>query len=480
MAFDYALLPATLRPWIEDTCDRLQCPTDFAAVAAMTALGAVVGRKVGVGPQARTDWTVTPNFWGIVVGRPGVLKSPAMEAALAPLKRLSVRAVEVHDALMKEHRIAVKRAKIQGEEGEKSARAALKKNPNVDLAGYLSEEEPEAPALRRYIVNDCTAASLGELHRQNPNGFLVFRDELVSLLRSLDREDNAEARGFYLTSWNGDSPYTFDRIMRGMNLHIPAVCLSLLGSTQPGRLAEYVRHAVRGGAADDGLIQRFGLIVWPDGCGDWRNVDRWPDKEAEKSAFRVFEQLDTMDPVSIGAKQDTYPDGSPAGSPYLRFAPAALEVFTEWRTLLEHRLLAEDLHPALASHLAKYRKLVPGLALILHLADGGVGPVSERATIQALGWSEYAESHARRAYSSGTQANAVAAKAILKRTRKGDLASQFTARDVWRPGWTGLDREAVADGLALLVDYDWLIATERQTGGRPVTMYEVNPRGIDP
>jgi len=119
----------------------------------------------------------------------------------------------------------------------------------------------------------------------------AFRDELVSLLKALDHEDNAEARGFYLTGWNGDSPYTFDRIMRCMNLHISAVCLSLLGSTQPGRIADYVRHAVRGGSGDDGLIQSFGLLVLPDIGGEWCNVDRFPDSDAKREANRVIDNL---------------------------------------------------------------------------------------------------------------------------------------------------------------------------------------------
>jgi putative DNA primase/helicase len=55
---------------------------------------------------------------------------------------------------------------------------------------------------------------------------LAFRDELVSLLKTLDREDNAAARGFFLSAWNGTSGYTFDRIIRG-RVHIDAACLSL-------------------------------------------------------------------------------------------------------------------------------------------------------------------------------------------------------------------------------------------------------------
>jgi putative DNA primase/helicase len=151
--------------------------------------------------------------------------------------------------------------KIRRDEAEKTVRKALK--DGKDAAHLLNIDEPEAPVARRYVVNDTSYEALGEIMASNANGVLAYRDELVSLLKTLDREDNAAARGFFLTAWNGTSGYTFDRIIRGKT-HIEAACLSLLGGTQPGRLAEYVRRATSGGAADDGLIQRFGLLVWPD------------------------------------------------------------------------------------------------------------------------------------------------------------------------------------------------------------------------
>lgn len=478
-SFDFKLLPGTLRPWAQDICERIQCPPDFVAVGIIAALGAIIGRKVGIRPQFRTDWTVTANQWGMIVGRPGVLKSPALEAALAPLKRLATQANETHAAALAEHKTALQVAKLRAEAGEKEARKRLASNPGADVVALLAAEEPEAPALRRYMANDTSPAALGELLRQNPNGLLVFRDELVSLLRGLEREDQAEGRGFYLTGWNGDSGYTFDRITRGMNLHIPAVCLSLLGGTQPGRLAEYVRQAVKGGAADDGLIQRFGLLVWPDNGGPWRDVDRWPDGDAKREAHRVFDYLDKLDPASIEAQQDTDHQGEPEGLPFLRFDAAGLGLFLEWRTDLEARLRGSGLHPAMESHLAKYRKLIPGLALILHLAEGGTGPVTERATLQALAWGEYLETHAQRAYGSVSQQETAAAKAILARIRKGDLQGDFSARDIYRNGWALLsDREQVTDALHLLADYEWLREIRRtDTGGKPSTVFQVNPRG---
>ena len=474
--FDFALLPETVRPWAEDICERVQCPPDFLGAAIMAALGSVLGRKVGIRPQEKTDWTEFPNQWALTVGRPGVLKSPAMEAALVPLKRLTAQAAESHRAATAEYQQTARLAKLRAEAGEKAARAKLAKNPGADVSADLVDDGSEAPTLRRYIANDTTAAALGELQRQNPNGLLVFRDELVSLLKGLDREDNAEARGFYLTGWNGNSAYTFDRIGRGMNLHIPAVCVSLLGSTQPGRIAEYLRSAVKGGAGDDGLMQRFGMLVWPDVGGQWRDVDRWPDTEARRKANGVFEALDRLSAETIGAAKDDFD-----AVPFLRFDTGGLTLFREWREGWEAKLRAGELHPALESHLAKYRKLVPSLALILHLAGEATGPVSERATLQALAWAEYLETHARRAYASVTSPEVSAAKAILEKLRRGELPRTFAARDIYRRGWAHLaDREQVFDALQLLADLDRLAAHTRDTDGRTATVYEANPRGLEP
>ena len=111
----------------------------------------------------------------------------------------------------------------------------------------------------------------------------------------------------------GNSSYTFDRIGRGLHLHIEGLCLSMLGSTQPGRISQYLSRAVRGGRGDDGLIQRFGLLVWPDVSSRWANVDRWPDKDARTVAFKVFEDFVGLDWHTIAATRDRGADGDETG-----------------------------------------------------------------------------------------------------------------------------------------------------------------------
>jgi putative DNA primase/helicase len=478
-AFPDELLPERLRPWIADIAERVQCAPEFVAVPAMVALGSLIGRRVGIRPQARTDWTETPNLWGCIVGRPGVLKSPAMNAALVPLERLAARARAEHAERAAQDAAEAEARELRAALAKADAKKRLTRDRGADVSDLLTPQEIIAtPPARRYSTNDTSYQALAELLMQNPNGLLVVRDELVSLLAALDAEENAEARGFYLTGWNGNQGYTVDRIGRGLGRHVEAVTLSLIGGTQPGKLASYINAANRGGAGDDGLIQRFGLLVWPDLGGEWRNVDRWPDHQAKRDAIDVFERLDGLSADAIGAEQDTDHAGEPTGTPFLRFAPDALEEFTAWRTELERTTLrGGDTPPALESHFAKYRKHVPALALICHLADGGTGPVSLTATVRAIAWAEYLDPHARRAYGSGTAQAAQAARAILKRIRTRALPDTFTARDVYRPQWSGLtDRDTVRKALLLLEDHGYVASVRQATAGAPATVYTVNPR----
>jgi hypothetical protein len=476
--FDMALLPDALQPWVQDIVDRVQCPADFVGVTVMTALGTVIGRRVGVRPKRRDDWTEYANLWAAIVGRPGVMKSPAQAAAMAPLNMLSAAASKRYSEEMEQFESEQQLHAMRVDAQKKGVAKTLAKNPDATVR-LESFDEPETPALKRYVVNDASAEALLDICIENPQGVCAYRDELVSLLKSLEREGQESARGFYLTGWNGNSSYTADRIGRGKNMRAEAVCLSLLGSTQPGRISEYLRAATSGGAGDDGLIQRFSLLVWPDVGGEWRNVDRWPDGDAKRAAFTLFEKLDAADPVidwnaEVVTGHDDQPvEGQP---PYLRLDDDAAETFLEWRTGFENELRSGNLHPAMESHLSKYRKLVPSLALICHLADSGKGPVTDGAMMRALAWAHYLRSHAERAYGSVTLADVAGAKALLKHIRNGDVVDGFVARDIYRNQWAMLSTaEDTAKALAILADHGWVRATVQQTEGRSKTIYEINP-----
>jgi len=62
--FDVALLPGLWRRWIGDSSERLQCPPDYAAAAALVSASSLVGDRVRVRPKVHDLWFLTPNTWG--------------------------------------------------------------------------------------------------------------------------------------------------------------------------------------------------------------------------------------------------------------------------------------------------------------------------------------------------------------------------------------------------------------------------------
>jgi Protein of unknown function (DUF3987) len=471
--FEPKLLPEAFRPWIQDIAERMQCPMDFPAVSVMVAIASVVGRKVVIRPKKHDDWRVVANLWGGVVGRPGVLKTPAIQEPLRPLWRLEYDADLTYQDLLEQWKVQQVLAKEQERVDSQKIREALKKGLDAtSIAETLVASEDCPPSRRRYMVNDSTVEKLGELLNENSNGLLVFRDELTGFLRQLDRDGHESDRAFYLEAWNGHGRFKYDRISRG-TIDIEAACISILGGIQPGPLGHYLRSALHGGEGDDGLIQRFQLLVWPDISREWVNVDRLPDSDARKIAYEVFTRLNKLTATDIGAT----PDEDLDGIPYVRFSLEAQEIFDDWRAKLEIRLRQNHEHPAIEAHLAKYRSLIPSLALLIHLADHGKNPVGVDAIERSCAWGEYLESHARRVYSQGLAPDDMVARALSDRILSEDLTEAFTARDVYRRHWAGLPtREEAQKGIDVLVELGWLAEVRETTGGRPSIKYVINPQ----
>lgn len=164
---------------MRDVAERTQCPLDFVGVALIVAVSTVVGRKFSVYPKQKDDWMVVPNQWGVIIGRPSAMKTPALKQALLPLRALMPKrenaiakpaehkaASELYD--MKRNAARVKARKLYSGGDENAAQEELK----------LHSSENPLPIQRRYIVNDATVEKLGELLNENPNGLVVERDEL--------------------------------------------------------------------------------------------------------------------------------------------------------------------------------------------------------------------------------------------------------------------------------------------------------------
>lgn len=511
--FDPKLIPAPLRTWISDVAHRMQCPIDYCAVGALVALAGVVGASIGIKPKRKDDWLVVPNLWGGVIGPPSKKKTPSLTEMLKALGRLELSADS--DTLQAKASAADPETKIKQKilrqeleaaiKAERSAAALIEsadayaatkgKRPRQNVqkiapraAAVIKLElaaltaPPTGTLQARFRTNDATIEALHDLLSANQRGILVFRDELVGLLKGWEKQGHEQDRAFYLEAWNGHGSFPLDRIGRG-HVICDNMCVSILGGTQPDKVRGYLYQARQ---ENDGLLQRFQLLVYPDTAPYTGMVDEYPDAVARDVAFGIFDTLARADFAAL-AETDTY-----GKIPFLRFDDAGQALFIDWYDHLHrHQIEAPDEAPLMVEYLSKQPKTFAALALLFHLIDRSSamqqgyapGPVSTAAAQRAAGWCKYLEAHARRIFALGQTLQSQAAGELARRIEAGALdgADSFTARDIYRKQWHLLDdAEIVGDALNELVEAGWLIRDVQAAAWqqRGFVRYRVNAKAL--
>ncbi|MEX5287651.1 YfjI family protein [Acinetobacter towneri] len=515
------MLPTDLSEYVFDNAERADhMPNDFVAVSLLTCLGGLIGARVSIKPKQQDDWEIVPNLWGGIIGNPSMKKSPAFNAGAKPLNNLVMKAKaeakqkkggviamptdeereKAKQAIIEKQKIALELAskikalnatiaskKTTEEEREKAIANLAEIKAEQEIIEHMqSHADDEAIPEKRYLTNDTSPEALTDLEINNPNGIIIIRDELIGLLSSLTRNGEDTGRAFYLEGWNGTGSYQYDRIVRGAG-YIPNHCITLLGGIQPDKLITYLESTVQG-TGNDGLLQRFQLLVYPD-APTWKYEDRYPNKDARSAVYELFEAIDSLNPselVKMGAEPaDQYND-----RPYFRFSESAQALFIDWFTQLNAEKIANEEHAIIQEHLSKYGKLMPALALIFHIIDGvnfgNVGAVSKASAEMAIQWCEYLEKHARRIYglvlnSSELKASALALKLQQLPLNHEWLSSEgVTASQILRKNWKHLTTiEGVYDALDVLTEKHWVQLEEVEPtvkGGRPKKRFLINKK----
>ncbi len=467
------LLPEPLREWLVDVAERTPVPLEFVAMSALSGLGSVIGRQVGINPEQFDDYTVVPNLWGAIVGRSGKMKTHAISEGLRHVRRLEQEAADLYEEASANREAEQISLKIETDITNAALKTALNGIDNaqvdkakLDLANLIEQRDTADIPARRFTTQDATVEKLGELLKENPRGLLIFRDELSGFLQSLEKTGREGDREFYLEAWNGTGSFSVDRIGRGLT-RIPALTLTLCGSIQPGKLKRYVAEAVSGGAGSDGLLQRVQLLVYPDESAfpAWKPSKEWSNTEAKNKAWAVYKRLSDIQLPDTGDQESNH-------IPTLHFTPEAQELHTVWRSELENRLRTETVDtPAFESHISKYRSLAPALALIYYLAELSLGDVIESVPIdplkKALALCEFLEVHARKVFAPELNHGLASAYALSKKILSGAVHDGDTIREIYRHGWTDLtDSKDTFAAVEVLERHGWVCIKREATAGR--------------
>jgi hypothetical protein len=464
-AFDLELMPDVLRPMVEDVADRMQTPPDFPAIVSVATLAGLCGRRAVIQPKEHDySWSIVPNLWGGIVAPPAMMKSPVIACITAPAHLVEAKWRIEYESDLADAEMHKVLTELKTQAWKQQYVAATKKGEKEDKLPIRPDDSIREPRQKRLLTTDATFESLQWIMANNLAGIFVLRDELTGWLAGLERQGREQERAFFLECWNGDTPHTIDRIGRG-SIHVDHCCVSLFGGIQPARLRAYLADALRDGPTNDGLIQRFQLLVWPDTKPDWCYRDRLPSASALRAAEGMYQRIATMD----------------VDNPLrLKFAPDAQALFVEWLTHLETDLRADDVSVYMQAHLGKYRKLMPALALLFSLADNALKAVELCHAQQAADWCDYLACHARRVYASRISPERLAAISLAKKLRKGwkRESGVFTVRDVYQNDWSGLGTpEEVRAAVRVVEEAGWVrLKNATPETGRPSEVYEVNPK----
>ena len=484
-----SMLPTPLQCAIRDIVHRMRCPVEFVAVPMICALGATIGTTIHIRPKEFDDWQEVPNCWAAIVAGPGRMKSPALGSALAPIYQIDRLNKLAFDQAKSAYDVAL----LQHEAQEDALKQELRTSNRLIAAGkpltggvrtpqliqndmlQLKLNPPKEPARVRCFTNDATLEALGSILADNPRGILVIADELMGLLAGFEKPGREQERQGYLTGWNGSGTQHCDRVSRG-HIEVDPFCISVLGGIQPERLSRYMNETLHG-HGNDGLLQRFQLLVYPDDPPLGPINDLSPDKAAQDDLKKLFQKI-FYQATHFGAEVDN-------GVSFFRFDSTAQPHVLTWLGDIERKSRSEE-HGIMAEHLAKYRKLVPALSLIFHVVDIAADAVPPGTRIPlttfqlALAWADFLEAHARRVYSISTNYTVQAATALAKKIKSGALVDGFTHRDIQRHNWSKLqDLEAIRAACDELELAGWIRRVNAGGPPRPgrpkAVIYEINP-----
>lgn len=450
--FPLEVMPERVRAFVVETAAALGCDLAFVALPALSVLGSAIGTTRAI--ALKDSWCEWPVIWTGVVQRSGSLKSPAMDAAVEPLRLAQIERLNECEAARADYEtqsLCYDKRLAEWKRDKKSADPPTK---------------PEQPAAVRYVVGDCTTESLVPILLNNPRGVLLVRDELSGWLRGFDQY---KARGggdvaAWLEFWRAGTLTVDRKTGDHRTMYVRRAAVSACGTIQPGVLTTTLTAE----HFDCGLAARLLLANPPE------RVKRWNSRAVSRATIAGYEQVIRV----LLALQ--HAEGKHGPEPIrLPLDGDALALWSEWYNRHAQRL-ADAGDDREAAALAKIEAYAARFALIFALAEtpdpARISGVSSMSMRRGAALADWFAAESRRVYSLIAESDDDRERRGLVdwiRRRGGTVTVRDLTRGVWRfrGGGTGA-RQALAE-LAEAEVGRWVHEPTGKKGGRPVERFEL-------
>ena len=338
-------LPEFLQSYIQDYTQAYSIPLEFIAASIIHAIGGAIGK----GAYTLERYKNYPALWMILVAPSGIGKSDPMTAAYTPIQENDTESYTKWE-------VAV-------QEWQKKCQQQTKKQ---------KQEPPPKPIYKQRLIADVTSEALFQTLHDNPDGLVLFRDELKGWFNELSRYTGTASLQHYLSLFDG-RPVMINRKTSDPT-HIPEPFLAILGSVQPPVLMEWLRDkSVR----DNGFAPRV-LFVWPDNMKKaLSREDGVPDETKQKYA-EFIQQIVYRTPEKTLGK-----------IPITEDARAVLRAFEERTVNLQNGTEIDHLKAVYSKMMIHVNRLAIAIAVAWHILEYLPLEINGRVAKYAVQLAEY-------------------------------------------------------------------------------------------
>lgn len=205
---------------------------EFTVAAMLSAIASAIGNSLSI--NIKGGWTTSPILYMMLVGRPGLGKTPPLAFTYEQQRERDRKALNKYLEQYEDYEESKPKGKNEGSGGAK------------------------APVLVKSIVSDFTPESLISVHKNTPRGITVLVDEILALFKSANRYTSSNVLNeMLLSSWSGQ-PIDCVRKSEKKPINVQKPCINIVGSIQTQLMSEIFRKEYTA----NGLVDRF-LFVYP-------------------------------------------------------------------------------------------------------------------------------------------------------------------------------------------------------------------------
>ena len=338
---------------------------EYMMASLLVAVSTAIGNAVNI--RIRGGWISNSALYMILVGRPGMGKTPPLDFAFRPIRKHDAKAIKQFKLEMEQYNNLV-----ESNKGKKEGTTPL----------------PNKPVLRRTIISDFTPEALMRALDDNQRGVVVYVDEIMGMFNAVNQYSRGQLIEQLLTAFSG-KPLDISRCSMPIPIHIEHPFINIVGTMQTTRMHELIEK----GYKENGLLDRI-IFVYPSSqeISDWQ-LD-------EDSSFATFEKYSAMW-KSIIDKVVSLPfvENENGGNiqNILDFSSEAKAYFTNWRNNAIRTINQIQDDGLVDSRVIKTPMITARLALILQILRWACGEVHKDfvdidSTKSAIALSAYFES----------------------------------------------------------------------------------------